>query len=463
FWAMRQPGGPLAATSASADLYPLSGSATVLPGEPSGPTDVVLLATDNGSGSKRVVTRVKLGGDLDEGELTWKSDPLPSDVYTASFAADAETVYVGAGDEVRSLSLRTGEERWRASLTDKVTTGCPDCFRIVDGTLVVRTDDSYLTGFSTESSEPRWSRRLASPSAAASIVGGSVLLVDDPPDAQALTEVTTIAPADGKVVRTFAPSCPQSPDTPFPIEMSAGDPVHAVPGTGDLVAAFGFGYGCIVRWEAATGAVRWATPLPDGNFEDEQPPVITATDLVVTKTSGSLRVDLATGRATPLEPVPDADTQPKAVVGTTLLAETTSTRGTTRGGLAAFDLASGRRLWSTQLESGAQPVSRGRYRSSDALFDGSPRTLLVTTGPTPLLLTFEGETREILRQELDVATGELTRGTERQFVSRFGSSGTPSITVESVDARSLLLSVDSIIEVVPLSGEGPIATWPEPR
>ena len=241
-------GGPLAEDDPSSDLYPSSGSALVLPGEPSGPAEVVLVATDNSGGeSRRRLVRVTLGPD--GGEERWRSEPLPDDVYTVSLASDGEQLYAGAGDEVWNLSLETGEERWRATVTDRVSTSCADCFEVVDGTLVVRTDDAYVTGFLPTSAEPRWSRRLLSPSGGMSVAGPWLVVVDDAEETSGLGRAITIEPRTGAVTKVVTPTCPASDTVPFPLDLVAGDEVYPVPGTSDVVARFGFGYGCLARWD----------------------------------------------------------------------------------------------------------------------------------------------------------------------------------------------------------------------
>ena len=83
----------------------------------------------------------------------------------------------------------------------------------------------------------------------------------------------------------------------------------------------------------------------------------------------------------------------------------------------------------------------------------------MTTGEEPLLLTFDGKARELGSQAVDVATGELGRATVRRFPTRY-DSGTPSVTVEAVEPRRMMLSVDSLLELVPLGSDDEIVRWP---
>ncbi|QXC61184.1 PQQ-binding-like beta-propeller repeat protein [Aquihabitans sp. G128] len=437
-------------------LYPSSGSSIVVPGEGSS-TDLVKMVTDNGDGSQRKLVRVVIGPG--GGKETWKSPPLPKDLYTAQLAIDGDDLWVGGGTHLILLSLETGAQRWQATLTDSLTTGCPGCFSVVDGTMVLRTDDAYVTAFAAESNEPRWSRRLQTAAGSVTVAGEDVYVIDDPPTAADLTQVVQLDPASGKVVRTFTPSCGPSDTVPFPIELHGGDPILRVPSSTDLVTYFGFGYGCVTRIDATTGKQRWKVGLEEGNF-DQEGAVLNFQHLVFPRSSGSpLRVDLATGKVAELEALPDATAKPRAIVGTTLIAETSSTRGSTKGGLAAWDLTTGKRLWSVRLPGTSEPVSDGPYASSDALFDSTPRTLLVTGGSTVRLVTFTGSDRSIKVQAVDVATGDLGAPKVGTLRSRYDTGGTPSISIESVSPDRLVIGVDSIVEVLDLT-DASDASWP---
>lgn len=441
------------------DLFPSSGSALVLPGEASGSDDVVLVANDNSGGdTERVLVRVRLGAD--GGDEVWKSDPLPGDVYTAPLATDGEHLYAAVGDEVWNLDLETGEQVWRATVSDRIGTSCRSCFTVVAGTLVVRTDDATVVGFLPGSAEPRWTRRLTSPSGSVSAVGDWVVVVDDGETAGDPTQAITIDPRTGNVQKVVIPGCPESEVLPFGVELSSSDTVLAVPGTTDAVARFGHGYGCIARWELTSGTPRWSVELTSGEAFTDPEPLLTATDLVETLADGSLlHVDLATGRNRAMDPLPDRESAPRAIIDGTLLAETTTTRGTTRGGLAAWDVATGQRRWDLPLPDGAQPFDTSYDATAAALFDGQSRTLLVTTTATPQLLTFEGKGHTVRQQGLDVATGELGEARTRTFPTRYDSS-TPSVSIDAVDGRRVLFSVDSVLDRLPLDGTSKITRWP---
>lgn len=455
--AVSSTGGPLSPTRVTDRLYPSSGSVLVLPGEKA--TDVALVVTDNGDDGARKIARVRVGSK--EGPV-WKSGPLPSEVNTATMATGGDLLYAGLGDQVRALDLATGAEVWTAKLTDRVTVGCPACFVVVGDALVVRSDDAYLAAFAGGSDEPRWTRRLRSLSARPTVVGGQLLLVDDPAEQGGPTVVERLDPATGKVLGTAYPSCGErdEPYIPFDVELDPGDRIVAVPGTQDAVAVFGSGYSCMARWEVATGAVRWAVPAASDPSAGEDVPIVTGSLLLAPSNDGGIvRYDLASGAATPLEVIADAEARPRAVVGGNLVGTTTTTRGTARGGLAGWDLASGRRLWTARVPGDAQPVSDSTYRSSDALFDGSPRFVLVA-GESLRLFVFDGADRTVTTQVLDPTTGEVSGASSRDLLSRNSASGTPSLTVEATTDDALMVSIDGLLQRIPFDPQAPIDRWP---
>lgn len=457
-WGLRQPGGPLDPDASTSKLYPSGGTMEVLPGEASS-ADAVFAVTDNSADSARRLVRA----DLMTGEVIWKAVPWDEGTYDAELAASGKDLWVGAGDRVGILSLATGKERFSVILSDKVTTGCAGCFTVFGDTLVVRSDDGFLTGFGPASSEPRWRYRLVSPSAKPTVVGSRLVVIDDGATGEAPVTAQTIDPATGKVIKAVDPACPDDGEISGDTELEIDTRIHPIPGTDDVVAAFGTSYACIARWQTTTGDVRWRTRLPSGlSFIDDEVGLASAADFVFGDTdNGTSRIDLATGKVLPLEPLPDTEATGRVIVGRTLVAETDATRGT-KSGLAAWNLDTGKRLWATQLPTGTTPVDQDDgYRWSESVSEGSDKTLLVGTGTGVRLVTFDGPDHAARTQEIDLATGELGEATERKLPTRYSSaSSSMSITIQSVTASRLILTVDSLVSVVPLGTAGEVRRFP---
>jgi hypothetical protein len=105
-------------------------------------------------------------------------------------------------------------------------------------------------------------------------------------------------------------------------------------------------------------------------------------------------------------------------------------------------------------------VSNGSSHSSDALFDGTPRSLLVPVGKGLNVFVFEGTERTFTVAPIDLATGELGPEVRRAFLTRY-DSGTPSLTIEGRSADRLVVSIDNLLQTIPVSGRGALASYPE--
>lgn len=440
----------------SSDLMAISGTATVLGSGDGGSADLVAIVQDNSS-SERTVTRFSLSSAGPK--VRWTGPTTGGDTYDIEVAQLGSTLFVGAGDELWALDAGTGARRWSAPLSDVTTRGCADCFAVVDGTLVVRTQDAEVAGYREASGEPLWSRRLESPSGSVSVAGDLLIVSDDPvePDQGG---TTTVDPATGEVLRTVRLTCPGAPGGGgYDLVMGVGNAIRPVPGSTDVVGVFGSGDGCVVRWDPASGAVRYAARVEDISSVDAERVLLSGRDLVFgTYSEQLLHVDLASGRSARLTIGEDLSVDPLRIVGRTLLAGTTTTRGTAKGGLAAWDLETNEGRWDVRLPSGAQPVSPD---SSDALFEGAPRSLVVPAGQGASLFTFDGTTRAVTVEALDLATGERTEVSRTEWPSRYSRSGTPSLEVEGVTPTRVVFSVDGLLQSMATSGEGAITTFPD--
>jgi outer membrane protein assembly factor BamB len=436
----------------------LSGSFAQVDAEGSATEGVVVAQENEGSTTTRRIVRIRFGPDgLDE---LWRSEPIGASDSRAEAALAGDTLFTATGSTLRAYTDSSGSLKWSTKLSDKVTTSCPTCFVAVGRNLVVKTDDGYLYGFGAGSPEPLWSRRLNSAQGGVSVAQGKLFLVDDPKDAAETTPVVTLDPATGSSLHKIRPACPESDSTPWKLELGAGDRIHAVPGSKDVVAAFGFGDSCVARWDPNGSAMAWTLRLEGASSLDDDKLLIGAQHLVVQASGAMVSVDLATGQGALLPFPPDTSATTDRIVGDTLIGDTVSTRGTTRGGLAAWDLASGKLLWATRAPSGAQPASRTRYHSSDALFDEQPRFVLVPDGKALRVWVFEGPEHTFSVTSIDPRTGDLGTPKRREY-QRQWDSGTPSLTVESIDARRVVVAVDNLLQAIPVSGEGTIATFPK--
>lgn len=437
----------------------LSGSGTILSGSGDDADVVMLIQETEDATTTRRVARIRFTGD--RSELQWQSEPLDEDAYRIEVAEVDGTLFAGVDDQLYALDAKTGETRWQATLHDKLTAGCDECFAAAGGRLVVRTTDAYVTAYGTRSAEPQWSKRLVSTSGSMSVVGDRLFLVDDPESSGTPAPVLLVDPATGKTIRATTLRCPKGQDTPWDLAPSAGDQVRAVPGSEDVMMIFGFGDSCAVRWDPATSEVRWTSRMNGLSHYDDDDVVVGSEDLVIgTSSNAMVTIDLASGKAVQLALQGDVDAQPSQIVGRTLVALTVTTRGTPKGGMAAWDLGSGERLWANASLGTAQPVSGGASHTSDALFDGTPRSLLVPVDGGINSFVFEGTERTFAVAPVDLATGELGTEVRRGFLTRY-ETGTVSLTIEGQTGDRLMVSVDNLLQSLPVSGKGDVVSYPE--
>ncbi|MCB1038611.1 MAG: PQQ-binding-like beta-propeller repeat protein [Acidimicrobiales bacterium] len=443
----------------SSSLITLSGSVQVVASSAER-TEVIAVTQDTDTGSAvRRLARIRFTAEGSE-EL-WHTDPIDDSAYRAQVAVVGDTLFAGIGDDLLALDAGTGEQRWTATLSDKVTLGCERCFSAVGDHLVVRTTDAYVASYAERSAEPLWTRRLVSPQGSISVVGGRLFVVDEPESDDQLTAVQTVDPATGKTVRTVTPSCEPTARLPWSLQLSPGDPVREIPGAGDVLAVFGFGESCAVRWNPGTGAIRWATTFAESGSISQDGVVVGAHDVVAPSTSSTIAVlDLETHESRNLEAPADTTVVPAQIVGRTLVAGSATNRGTPKRGLVGWDLTSGERTWAVRLSGDPELIAPDPYFSSDALFEGSPRVLLVPDGDDLRAFTFDGEQRTFAVATVDLATGDLRGGARRGFLSRY-DAGTPSLTVEAVLPDRVLVSIDNALQALPPDGNGTVVGFPD--
>lgn len=448
---------------AESNVSPLSGTATVVSSNAEA-TDLVMTTQIN-EDSQLYRRLSKIRFTADGAEQLWASEAVGESAYRAEVAQfddggdGAPLIFAAFEDELLALDGDTGATQWRTTLRDKVTFDCEDCFEVVDGTLIVRTVDAYVTAFGPDAPEPLWEKRLNSPAGSVSVANGRLFVVDEPESSEQLTTVQVVSPATGRVARTTTPRCPEDADTPWELELSPGDDVHPVGETDDVVAAFGFGDVCVVRWNAETGVFAWTSRLIGASSIRSQDVLVGDSDLVAATTNSALvTVDLTTGKAVQLTGPADTSLEVDEIIGRTLVAATSTNRGTPKRGLAGWDLASGERRWAIRLPGDPQLSTKYAF-SSDALFPGSPRYVLVPTVDGANVFTFEGDERTFTATPLDLTEGTLGAEVRRGFSSKY-DSGTPSLGVESVERDRLVVSVDGLTQAIPSSGRGTVVAFP---
>lgn len=433
-------------------VHALAGTeGVVVDGGGSGPVDVAT-AVYQPSDDTRFLARLRLGVDGDDA-VQWRTDPFPPDVYAAALALTGDRLFAGVDDEVWALSASSGAVAWEATLPDVVRAGCTECFVLSGDTLLVLTADAQILAYGPGSAEPRWTRRLESTAGRFVVAGAGIAVIDHPPGQPGEMQVFVVDPATGATVSAHRPQCSDG-SGPIIRTFSFTDQVYPVPGGTDLIATVSFGGGCAVRWNGATGQVVWAATVGDGTSIDRAPGLLADDRLFLTSSTGPVAVDVTTGQWTQWTSPPDLTARPLARHGPVLVTASASTRGSTRTGLMGWDVGTGQVRWQAPLPEGSELITAGAG-SSEALFSGSPRSVLVSEGNQLELATFDGDSRTVSVQTIVPATGDLGAPVVSQLGSR---SGTPSVRVHEAHPSSLLVSLDSRIVFVGPGGR--VVQWP---
>jgi outer membrane protein assembly factor BamB len=415
--------------------------------------DELISPAYDGPSNTRFVARVRLRSEGSGSEVVWRSDPLPPGVHGGSSAVIGDTVFAALGEELWALDVASGEARWKAHLPDVVHTSC-DCFTVIGDSLVVQTADGQVFAYGSGSSEPRWAHRLVAPSGRVLASDAGLVVLDDSPEGPGDREVRVLDMATGTVLGRAAPKCTDA--SGWEREMLFTDPVYPVPGGPDLVATISFGGGCAIRWNGVSGQVLWSVETGDLSPSGSDRGRLFGDRLVAPADGGLASIDLTSGAVTRLVAPDGLSLLPRERVGDVLVAQSATTRGTTRHGLVGLDLATGQVRWQQQLPGGGELVEVGSG-STDALFEGTVLSPLLAFEDGMRLMTFEarGEVTAMSFSELDPATGELAGVVEEEVAT---GPGIPSVGVLAPTGDGAIVSFDG--DVVHVGDEGRRASYP---
>ena len=235
-----------------------AGSTLLLPSE-GATTDLLAVMVDR-QARRHVVVRYSYAAEnTGGGDLIWASDPLANDGYEVSYAVDGDDLYLVTRSEAWKLDLATGERQWVSQLPDLVPPRCPDCFSVIDGHLVAQTIDGQVSALASDSGEELWSRRFDDPGGSVAVAHGRLLVVDESTEADTATvyrlDAATGDEQNGQILRCAVD------DRASDVIASVSTEVFAVPESTDVVAFFGLGVGCVMRWDVDSAEI--------GHFDED--------------------------------------------------------------------------------------------------------------------------------------------------------------------------------------------------
>lgn len=408
-----------------------SGTAVILPGEPSEPVNLVAVVRSSSSRSRFRLVRF----EPSKKDPIWRSGEFTAQSASIPVAVDAGTIAVAHGSDLVVFDSRDGREIWTRSISDSVQNACDTCLSIVGGQVVVSTIDGEIAAFDAATGTPTWTRTLTDTSPQVFVAGGMVGVIDS-----AERSVAVIDPPSGEVLDQFTPVC-RSEDMMGESGIGGDAIVLTTPGDPGVYLGFGIMPGCWQRWDPTTHTVTWNVILEHGYLDSGAHGFIAGGTLWFTTRDRAILggIDLVEGHFTGLPQLPDTESIPIALHGQTLILRGNSTRGTTRYLLWGLDVPSGNQPWQYLLDR-AEPADPpdattifvsdddkrfSAHLSGDVLhivvFDGASRTIVISdlnpdTGAVSPPVVLTNTTRDLLPEFIPIAWRES------MLVLRLGNS-----------------------------------------
>ncbi len=342
--------------------------------------------------------------DLRAGVAVWQVPVTEADERPAlSFGGDALAIL--NGNVLSVLERATGDERWRATLSD-VAPFCrrSACVQIVGDVVVAETADGAVLGYSVATGDPLWRYELTADAIGFDVVGEHIIIIDADADDKGL--LAFVNPVDGAAL-TVAPTCRAGG---LPDAMTADAVFLPAPAERRLLVAFGFFGTCLTRIDldnpdAAAPTVAVANT---GAFSGLHV-VANAAGAYVTLNDAVYQVDAETRTSRVWFEEEDVTYRAVAAFETGVLVLRTETRGTPASALLLLDPANGETRWSTELGDG-QPYTSGASTILDdgatyfSIGRGAEGTAVVLRHVTA---TEMGGAFELIADAVDLTTGEL--------------------------------------------------------
>lgn len=324
--------------------------------------------------------------DLDQRVALWRQ-PIGEYNTELRFAAGPGVLALVDGKSLTVLDARSGEARWRAVLSDVLTTCLrPSCLAVIDDRVVIATLDRQVTAFDTASGEVVWGFTLATDGYGFDLIGGQVVVINEPEDQDA--ELVFLDPAIGAERR--ATSICRAGSLPDDVNHNARFTTQAA--GEDAYIVFGFFGTCLARFDpaSASGALTTAGVVDVGGL-DYSPVAIGAEGVYVEIDGAIYAADAGLTRAARrLLASDDADFHLVAATEGGLLVVRTDQVGTPDSWLELVDPADGSTTWSVEL---GQSQLLAAF-DSFSLDDGASYVDVIPSAPGQVLLLTYGVATE---------------------------------------------------------------------
>jgi hypothetical protein len=284
-------------------------------------------------------------------KVLWEKEIVRYDGwYDPRATFDENRVYYLAEERLLAFERKDGSTAWETSLSDLVSTSCEHCIHKVRGRLIVLTMDYVLQGIDASSGELAWSVRLNDSTTAYkgfSAVGDWVVLSDRTEPGGSDKAVHVFNPDSGSLIRTIAPTCPETDNPPWFNETF----IDRTSGGGRAIFLYDCGADPFVQsWDLASGELVWQTPLPEDADTSVDSFLLGRDTLYLDVREGRLEISLSTGQTEHLpEPDPDYEFILLEEHEGILIGKARRTRGSERHELWGLKGVA-ERIWSYELE-----------------------------------------------------------------------------------------------------------------
>ena len=336
-------------SSGSSSGFRTYDSATWLPG----PTKQMLVASAGGEGQRLERYEARPGSMV----RRWASDPFPLPPAANRYddpiiASGRDVVAVRSGAGVALVDLVDGTQRW-----SKAISGTPEQAAVTTGALVVHTKEGRTLGLSLSSGERLWVRGDGEYSALFQVGNAAVVSRW----ATGSAEYLNVEGTTGKVLRSSQPTCPGQ----FGL-FAPGHPLRPLTGTEVVMVDSNGGdrEGCAIRFDVATGQVRWRTTFTGVENHPAYVATLGENWLAMAAEDGSvLAIDLQDGAVRHLGLADGNRRAPMGIVGDSVIVAAGRLGGSHDLG-EVWNARSGRRSWSRALPDGAAVLDENLHPSN---------------------------------------------------------------------------------------------------
>ena len=386
--------------------YQFGTEVIALPGEPSKPIGFLTASRRYDTG--KTVWKVIKSNGVDANPV-WES----ADLDTAGepiFIQQGNFVYVASKSSLLALKQSDGTVAWQATLSDEFSkSDCDECFAVIGPSVVIKTKDDSVQAFNATTGVGSWTHQIESSSGKMFHTASKVVMLDEHVDEQKhrQTSLTTLDPATGVPVVSFAPECVNPTRPTSKTTFSTSDIVlPSVRNPESLYLAYGSSPACVQLWDMGPGTMTSNYSIPDISFSSSGFTLVEADEGLLLANYGNVGFAWSTdGHYQALADMDSGQFFGMAVTGDVAVVTAKNSRGSTKTSLQGYDLVTGAKKWDVNMGAATSIDAPGQSSYSSS-YDGT-FTAHVNEGRVNILIFTEGKsnTHKLETFSVDATTG----------------------------------------------------------